>query len=159
LAHPHARLAAWKLAQQHLHQPAGEPLDQLHALPRADLDDARRDEPVVDGGPEVVRRSRGGQLQLELDVDAEPGADVLLGRRHAVVRVEAYVLYEDFIRRHGDCRGAAYILITGFLRLPMPSMRTSTLSPGRIGPLPPGVPVAMTSPGCRVMTADTRAMT
>jgi len=41
----------------------------------------------------------------------------------------------------------------------MPSMRTSTRSPGRSGPTPAGVPVAITSPASRVMTADTRATT
>ena len=47
--------------------------------------------------------------------------------------------------------------MTGFLRLPMPSMRTSTRSPGsERARRRQGVPVAMTSPGRSVMTAETR---
>jgi hypothetical protein len=39
-------------------------------------------------------------------------------------------------------------------RVPIPSIWTSTLSPGDIGPIPAGVPVVMMSPGIRVIILD-----
>ena len=41
----------------------------------------------------------------------------------------------------------------------MPLTLTSTVSPATIGPTPPGVPVAITSPGSRVITAVIQRMT
>lgn len=43
---------------------------------------------------------------------------------------------------------------TGFSSVPMPSMMTSNRSPLLSGPMPEGVPVAMTSPGKSVITED-----
>lgn len=40
----------------------------------------------------------------------------------------------------------------------MPSISTSTISPGRKGETPDGVPVMMISPGSRVMTCETKEM-
>ena len=40
-------------------------------------------------------------------------------------------------------------------RVPIPSICTSTLSPGTIGPMPAGVPVVMISPGFKVMMFET----
>ncbi len=39
--------------------------------------------------------------------------------------------------------------------VPIPSIWTSTLSPGNMGPTPDGVPVVMMSPGTRVIILDT----
>ena len=41
----------------------------------------------------------------------------------------------------------------------MPDTLTSTMSPGARGPTPPGVPVAITSPGSRVITWAIQRMT
>ena len=40
----------------------------------------------------------------------------------------------------------------------MPETSTSTVSPGCMGPTPAGVPVAITSPGSRVMEAVMKEM-
>src|SRR5208283_1957949 len=48
-------------------------------------------------------------------------------------------------------------LTTTFLSEPIPSMRTSTVSPAFIGPIPDVVPVAIRSPGRRVMTLVTNS--
>src|SRR5207247_1150292 len=82
-------------------------------------------------------------------VDREPGAHRLLGLRQAVLAVEPHILEQELVRHQS--------LTTGFLRLPMESIRTSTRSPGRSGPTPGGVPVALTSPGSSVITCETRA--
>ena len=44
---------------------------------------------------------------------------------------------------------------TGFRSVPMPSISTSTTSPGSTAPTPAGVPVQITSPGSNVITRDT----
>src|SRR2546429_9721696 len=44
---------------------------------------------------------------------------------------------------------------TGFRNTPTPGISTSTTSPGASGPTPAGVPVAIRSPGSRVMTCET----
>ena len=41
--------------------------------------------------------------------------------------------------------------------MPIPSTRISTTSPGCMGPIPEGVPVAMTSPGSSVMIREMNA--
>ena len=43
----------------------------------------------------------------------------------------------------------------GLLSVPTPSSLTIMRSPGTRGPTPDGVPVVMTSPGCRVMKRET----
>src|SRR5207245_4300234 len=98
---------------------------------------------------EVVGPRRGPEVQGELGVDREPGAHRLLGLRQAMLAVEPHVLEQELVRHQS--------LTTGFVRLPMDSMRTSTRSPCWSGPIPAGVPVAITSPGSSVMICETRA--
>src|ERR1700739_103745 len=43
---------------------------------------------------------------------------------------------------------------TGLCNTPIPETETSTLSPATIGPTPAGVPVAITSPGTRVIIRE-----
>jgi hypothetical protein len=43
---------------------------------------------------------------------------------------------------------------TRFLSVPIPSITISTVSPALRGPMPSGVPVAMTSPGSKVMMPE-----
>lgn len=43
-------------------------------------------------------------------------------------------------------RKRRYAALTGFFRTPIPSISTSTISPGFIAPVVPGVPVKITSP-------------
>ena len=52
-------------------------------------------------------------------------------------------------------KGASYAF-TLFTSLPTPDISTTTSSPGLMGPTPGGVPVAMISPGRRVITCETK---
>src|SRR4029079_12724871 len=85
-----------------------------------------REGPVEQGGAGEadVRRAGGGR--------ADPHAHAALGGRAA----------RD--RRHR--------FTTELVSAPMPSIETSTSSPGCIGPTPSGVPVRITSPGSSVIT-------
>jgi hypothetical protein len=51
-----------------------------------------------------------------------------------------------------------YSLLTIFLRVPSSVIVTSISSPFSMGPTPAGVPVAIMSPGCRVIYFDISAM-
>src|SRR5206468_158452 len=150
LAYAHADLFGGKLPQQRLRDLAGEPLDEVHATLRADLDDPPRHLAVVDGAREVVRDGGAREIHRELGIHREPHADGLLGGGHAVMAVEAHVLEAQAIGRHS--------FTTGFLREPTPSTRISTRSPGTSRAAPGGVPVEMTSPGMSVITSETRAI-
>src|SRR2546422_950597 len=149
LAHADADFLGRELSQQGLGDLAGQPLDEVHAALRADLDDAARHLAVVHRAREVVRDGGAGEVQRELRVHREPDAHRLLGGGHAVMAVEADVLEAQAIGGHS--------FTTGFLREPTPSTRTSTRSPGSSRSAPAGVPVAITSPGTSVMISDTRA--
>src|SRR2546425_11592734 len=90
-----------------------------------------------------------GLTKAEQTVGAWFSVDAELGLRQAVLAVEPHILEEELVRHQS--------LTTGFLRIPMDSIRTSTRSPGRSGPTPAGVPVVITSPGSSVITWETRA--
>src|SRR5207302_552153 len=149
LLHADPHLVRRDFPQEGVDHEAGEALDQVDALARSDLDDATGDLAVVDRRAQVVGQRRGPEVEGELGVDREPGAHRLLGLRQAVLAVEPHILEQELVRHQS--------LTTGFLRIPMDSIRTSTRSPGRSGPTPAGVPVAITSPGSSVITCETRA--
>src|SRR5437667_5967 len=146
-ADPH--LVRRELTEERVDHEPGEALDEVDALAGSDLDDAAGDRAVVDRRAQVVGERRGPEVEGELGVDREPGAHRLLGLRQAVLAVEPHILEEELVRHQS--------LTTGFLRIPMDSIRTSTRSPGRSGPTPAGVPVVITSPGSSVITWETRA--
>jgi hypothetical protein len=67
-----------------------------------------------------------------------------------------------FVVTGGNELRMVYSAATGLIKLPIPSTRISIRSPDSIGPTPDGVPVAMTSPGNKVMIdeiKDTRRLT
>lgn len=51
-----------------------------------------------------------------------------------------------------------FLAVTGLVSVPIPETVTDTESPSTIGPTPAGVPVRMTSPGRRVITAEIHSM-
>src|SRR2546429_9290983 len=81
-----------ELSQEGVGHEAGEPLDEVDALARPDLDDATGDRAVVDRRAEGGGHRRGPEAQGELGVDREPSAHRLLGLPPGMVAVVPHVL-------------------------------------------------------------------
>src|SRR5213080_728283 len=76
------------------------------------------------------------------------------GLGHGCVLALRTLRWQDRRRqqKHGQLHRVS--ATTGFRSTPTPGISTSTTSPGASGPTPAGVPVAIRSPGSRVMTCE-----
>src|ERR1700726_2301823 len=121
-----------------------EPAKQLHA--------------ATVGNVHFGITGRGGVAFEEHDLDAELRQHLC---EHQAHRAAARDQNLRFLQRAHAASAFSTSATIGFDSVPMPSIVTSTTSPGFIqtggflaAPTPPGVPITSTSPASRVMQAD-----
>ena len=111
-------------------------------------------EPGGDGGAAGVEDSRLGAPPRDEVRSASALDDPALRDRQRVGVGDAAPARPQPRTRDDELRGVQSDVSTGFSSTPTPSTSTSMRSPTTTGATPAGVPVAITSPGSRVMMCE-----